>query len=140
VPAFEVWSTPVGHADYNNLRADIRREVDVAIKALERRGCTAADYRLAGSESDLGRICVIQLSRDWRLILGFPAADEVAVLLIGRHLRAARSVYERLYRLLGVDAPTEERKKPACCTDGEPPTSPQLLERIVENAKALRRG
>ncbi|MBA3891857.1 MAG: hypothetical protein H0X64_15150 [Gemmatimonadaceae bacterium] len=53
------------------------------------------------------------------------------MLLIGRHLRGARSVYERLYRLLGVNAPTEERSKPPCCQDGEPP---------VANAKRLRRG
>jgi hypothetical protein len=110
------------------------------VAALERRGCAAAHYRLAGPNSDIGRVCVVHLSRDWRLILGFPAKHEVAVLLIGRHLRGARNVYARLYRLLGVHAPTEERNKPPCCTDGEPPVDAALVQRIVTNAKRLRRG
>jgi hypothetical protein len=139
-PAFDVWFTPVGREDYSNVRADIRRDVDSAVATLERRGCAAADYRLAGADSDMGRVCVNHLSRDWRLILGFPADDEVAVLLIGRHLRGARSVYARLYRLLGVDAPSEERKKPPCCTDDQPPVDAALVQRIVTNAKRLRRG
>jgi plasmid maintenance system killer protein len=139
-PAFDVWFTPVGREDYNDLRADLRREVDSAVAALERRGCAAAHYRLAGANSDVGRICVIHLSREWRIILGFPAENEVAVLLIGRHLRGARSVYERLYRLLGVKAPTEERSKPPCCQDDEPPVAAELVSGIVANAKRLRRG
>lgn len=138
--AFDVWFTPGGREDYNELRADLRREVDSAVAALEAAGCAAAQYRLAGADSDVGRVCVIHLSRDWRLILGFPAADEVAVLLIGRHLRDARNVYARLYRLLRVDAPTEERKKPPCCTDDQPPVDAALVRRIVRNAKRLRRG
>ena len=138
--AFEVWFTPVGRDDYNDLRADLGAEVDAAVAELERRGCAAAGYRLAGADSDVGRICVVHLSRDWRLVLGFPAEDEVAVLLVGRHLRGARSVYERLYRLLGVEAPTEERSKPPCCSDGAPPVAQALISRIVENAKRLRRG
>lgn len=62
------------------------------------------------------------------------------MLLVGRHLRDARSVYERLYRLLGISAPTEERDKPPCSQDGEPPVAPELVSRIVANAKRLRRG
>lgn len=81
-PAFDVWFTPVGREDHHNLRTDIRREVDAAVAALERRGCAAAHYRLAGADSDIGRVCVVHPSRDWRLILGFRAEHEVAVLLI----------------------------------------------------------
>jgi hypothetical protein len=137
---FDVWFTPIGRVDYNDLRADVRREVDAAVARLERRGCAAADYRLAGADSDLGRICVIRLMRDWRLILGFPASREVTVLLIGRHLRGARSIYQRLYRLLGVSEPTEERNRPPCCEDGKPPVDGALVDRIVTNAKRLRRA
>jgi hypothetical protein len=72
VPAFDVWFTPTGRQDYRDLRADLQREVDAAVARLERHGCAAADYRLAGSDSDIGRICVVHLQRDWRLILGFP--------------------------------------------------------------------
>lgn len=62
-PAFDVWFTPVGREDYNDLRADLRREVDSAVAALERRGCAAAHYRLAGANSDVGRICAGQRHR-----------------------------------------------------------------------------
>lgn len=139
-PAFEVSFTPIGRADYHDLRADLKRDVDDAIAALERGGCAAAHYRLAGSGSDVGHICVIHLLRDWRLILAFPSANEVVVLLVGRHLRGARSVYERLYRIAGADAPAGERDKPPCCEDGNPPVNPELVSRIVASAKRLRRG
>ncbi len=88
---FDVWYTPIGRADYNDLRADLKREVEDAVAALRRRGCAAAHYRLAGTETDVGRICVLHLARNWRVILGFPAPDEVTVLLVGRHLRGARA-------------------------------------------------
>lgn len=138
--SFDVWFTPIGREDYNDLRADVRREVDAAVTRLERRGCAAADYRLAGADSDLGRICAMHLMRDWRLILGFPSNSEVTVLLIGRHLRGARDIYARLYRLIGVSEPTEERTKPPCCEDREPPVDRALVDRIVTNAKRLRRS
>lgn len=44
------------------------------------------------------------------------------------------------HRVLGVYAPTEERNKPPCCTDGEPPVDAALVQRIVTDAKRLRRG
>jgi plasmid maintenance system killer protein len=137
---FDVWFTPVGREDYSHLRADLRRQVDAVAAALASSGCAAADYRLAGTDSDVGRICVVHLSRDWRLILGFPADNEVAVLLIGRHLRGARSIYDRLYRLLGVNEPPDERSKPPCCEDGVSPVDRDLVQRVVDNAKRLRRG
>lgn len=137
---FDVWYTPTGREDYNNLRADIRSQVDAAQAALERRGCAAADYRLSGEHDDLGRHCVVHLDRDWRVILGFPASNEVVVLLIGQHLRGARNIYARLYRLLDVFSPPDERKKPPCCgKGGEPPVAPEIIDRIVVNAKRLRR-
>ncbi len=120
-----------------NLRADLRSEVDTATAALGKRGCAAANYRLAGSQSDVGRICVVKLSRDRRLILGFSADNEVAVLLIEQHLRGARSVYQRLYRLLGVSEPPDERNKPPCCENGMPPVDSDLVQRIIANAKRL---
>lgn len=136
---FDVWYTPIGRADYNDLRADLKRQVSDAVCALQIHGCSAAHYRLAGTETDVGRICVVRLARDWRIILGFPAPEEVTVLLVGRHLRGARGIYQRLYVLLGVAEPPQERDKPPCCEDGEPPVDMELVERIVANAKRLRR-
>lgn len=138
---FEVWFTPIGREDYTELRADIRSQVDAAKAALEQRGCAAADYRLSGEHDELGHICVVHLARDWRVILGFPAPSEVTILLIGRHLRGARSIYRRLYRLLDVSEPPDERKKPPCCGEGgEPPVDAELVERIVAIAKRMRRA
>lgn len=62
-------------------------------------------------------------------------------MLIGRHLRGARSVYARLYRLLEIDEPPDERKKPPCCDDGGvAPRDPEVVDRIVAAAKRLRRA
>lgn len=137
---FDVWFTPIGRADYHELRADVKREVDEAVAALQRSGCAAAHYRLAGTAADVGHVCVVHLARDWRMILGFPAPHEVTVLLVGRHLRGARSIYHRLYRLLDVTDPTEERDKPPCCEEGDPPLDARLVERVVANARRLRRA
>jgi hypothetical protein len=138
-PVFDVWFTPIGREDYGGLRADLQRHVDAAVVGLGREGCAAAHYRLAGAERDVGRICVMHLLHTWRLVLGFPSATEVAVLLIGRHLRGPRSIYQRLYRVLGVEEPTEERDKPPCRDDGASSVAAELVDRIVANAKRLRR-
>jgi hypothetical protein len=63
---------------------------------LERRGCKAADYHLEGDEVE--RFCVVNLGRDWRMIVAFPEGDEVAVILVGRHIerRPEVDVYRSL--------------------------------------------
>jgi hypothetical protein len=136
---FAVWFTPIGEEDRRELRADIRAQVETARAALERRGCGAADYRLAGSKDDLGHICAIHLLRDWRMLVGFPAPDEVCVLVIGRHVRGPHSIYRRLYLLLEIDEPFEERRKPPCCeSDQEPTTDAELVDRLIAAAKRQR--
>jgi hypothetical protein len=83
----------------------------------------------------------MHLDRDWRVIVGFPASNEVTILLIGRHLRDARSIYARLYRLLEVTEPPDERKKPPCCGEGDqPPVDAELVNRVIATAKRLRRA
>jgi len=137
---FDVWYTPIGAEDRRELRADIRAQVDLAKSELERRGCAAADYRLAGEDDDLGRICSKHLLRDWRMLVAFPEPDEVCILVIGRHRRGPRSVYRRLYLLLEIGDPTDERDKPPCCgKDDEPPLDRELVDRLIGAAKRQRR-
>jgi hypothetical protein len=38
---------------------------------------------LEGDEVE--RLCVVDLGRDWRMIVAFPGRDGVAVILVGRH-------------------------------------------------------
>jgi hypothetical protein len=139
-PPFEVWRTPIGEQDYRKLRADVKRAVEAKEKALEREGCAAADYRLSGELAD--RFCSLHLMRDWRMVIGFPSPSEVAVLVIGRHVRGSRlDVYGRLYRGLGIGVPSTQRKKPPCCDETETaPVDTDAVERIVAGTKRLARG
>lgn len=139
-PPFEVWRTPIGEQDYRKLRADVKRVVESKEQALGREGCAAADYRLSGESAD--RFCVVHLMRDWRMVVGFPAPIEVAVLLIGRHVRGSSiDVYTRFYRGLGIGVPSAQRKKPPCCDEaGMAPVDTDAVERIAAGTKRLAQG
>jgi hypothetical protein len=130
-PSFEHWRTPISEQDYRKLRAD---------DALARDGCAAADYRLSGTLAD--RFCSLHLMRDWRMIVGFPAPLEVAVLLIGRHIHGSqRDIYTRFYSGLGITVPSAQRKKPPCREEtGTTPVDADALQRIAAGTKALARG
>jgi hypothetical protein len=80
--------------------------------------------------------------RDWRMIVGFPAPGEVAVLLVGRHIRGSqRDLYERFYSGLGISVPSVQRKKPPCCEEtGIAPVDAEAVQRIAAGTKALARG
>jgi hypothetical protein len=87
---------------------------------LAARGCGAGDYRLTGTGVD--HLCCTHLRRvtgNWRVIFGFSAKDEIAILRIGRHdQRKGRNVYEDMYGALGLPAPPKgRRQKPPCCGD-----------------------
>jgi hypothetical protein len=108
---------------------------------LARRGW-AANYRLTGERVE--RICCIHLhgTGQWRILVGFPAAREVAVLMVGQHdERSARNVYRRLYASLGIaDPPAGTRDKPPCCDEtGGPPEHEQIAQGIEAAARAFRR-
>jgi hypothetical protein len=114
--------------------------VEAVEARLAQEGCRAADYRLVGDP--LHHLCVAHLrglSGQWRLLIGFPAASEVAILDVDRHdRRHARNIYQKWYDLLSMDEPTEERTKPPCCKDGEPPVNQALVERILDLLDSLR--
>lgn len=138
--AFRVRATPTAKRDIDGLSGKAKEAFWRKHAELEREGCAAADYRLVGAVAD--RICSVHLYGNWRALVGFPADDEVAVLIVARHdaSRAASDVYRRLYRQLGVGYPSETRAKPPCCEeDGAPPVDLALVDRFVEGAKRLRR-
>ena len=91
-----------------------------ATGALEREGCDAAGYRLAGEGVD--KLCVIHLWGRWRLVLAFPEVDVALVVDVGEHLDNDRSrdVYTRLYEALDVNPPTEARGVPGLMEASKP--------------------
>lgn len=138
--SFDVWWTPTAVVSAKKLDKVIADAVDRVQAELERAGCAAADYRLTGDVLD--RICVIKLPYDYRMLVTFPSEQEVTVLLVGRHVRnPALDVYTRLYRALGLEAPTSERTKPPCCEgEDEPPIDDVLVDRFRDRVKRLRKG
>jgi hypothetical protein len=107
--------------------------------ALERTGCEAAGYRLAGDS--INKLCVVHLWGRWRLLLAFPELDVAVMVDIGEHLDhdPRRDVYTRLYEALGVDAPTEPRAKPSCCDEDGPPVDAAQLDAFGSAYRALSR-
>lgn len=88
------------------------------IGELEDRGCEAAGYRLAGTGLD--HVCCRHLADNDRMLTVWPDENRV-VILVGPHDGTPGDVYGRLLDALGVGVPTDERTKPACCGNGEPP-------------------
>ncbi len=141
MPKFVVWPTPVGDRMLRELQGAVRANAKKAMDDLERRGCRAADWRLEGDAVE--NFCVIDLGRDWRMIIAFPEPDEVAVLLVGRHLdrRPAIDIYRRLYDNLGIELPTTIDRKghPPCCETGRASVDRQLVDSFIERERELRR-
>jgi len=110
-----------------------------AIEALEREGCDAAGYRLAGD--DLDKLCVVHLWGHWRLVLAFPEVDVAVVVDVGQHLDndRRRDVYTRLYDALDVDPPNEPRYKPPCCDESGPPFDDAQLDALESGYRTLTR-
>lgn len=136
---FDVWPTPTAAEDLGELRGAHAEAAREARALLESSGCKAAHYRLSGEGVE--HICVLKLRDNWRMLLMFPAAKEVAILLVGPHERENPEidVYTRLYEALGIDVPDAEHRRPACCEDGQPPVDPDLLERLIDHSKELTR-
>lgn len=141
MPNFDVWTTAVSERQLRDLRGETRRNAKRAMDRLERRGCEAADYHLEGDEVE--RFCVVDLGRDWRMIVAFPEEAEVAVILVGRHIdsRPEVDVYRRLYEALGIGVPTITQRKghPPCCPTGDAPIDRGLVDRFIACERELLR-
>ena len=73
------------------------------------------------------------MTGNWRVIFGFAAGDEIAILRIGQHdERKGRNVYDEIYGALGLPAaPTGRRTKPPCCDEqGEGDIDLQFFDRV----------
>jgi len=136
--AFDVWPTPLAAKDLASLRGQALMAAKRARSELQANGCRAAHYRLEGAGLD--RICCRHLHGAWRMIVAFPAVDQVCVLLVGEHNpRASSNVYGRLYQGLGIGPPVGERDKPPCCPDAnKPPVDEELVERFLELGRRLQ--
>jgi hypothetical protein len=76
--------------------------------------------------------------------VAFETARRAWILLVGPHddRDPVLNVYAELYRLLGVEPPSDVgRSKPACCgeTEGLPPILGDALTGILDRAAKLRR-
>lgn len=138
-PNFDVWPTATAAEDLRALRGKQAEAFKNARAELERVGCRAAHYRLSGA--DVEHICVLKLRDNWRVLVFFPAENQVAILLVGPHDRENPQLdaYARLYRLLGVEVPDDEHRRPPCCADDQPPVDPDLLDRAIDRTKLLTR-
>lgn len=115
---------------YNQFEAD-----------LATRGCAALAYRLSGDFLD--HLCVVHLTGQLRVIVGFESAEVVYVLLVGKHdrERPPMDVYQQLYELAGHE-PSDQagRDKPPCCDaeTGEPPVDAALLGELLITMRRFR--
>jgi hypothetical protein len=84
------------------LRGPARTAYERWLDDLERRGCAALDYRLAGPEP-LPRFCVRHLRAADRAVVMFESRRLAVVLILGRHTGGRGiDVYEQVYGLAGV--------------------------------------
>lgn len=122
------------------LRGAVRESLKQALLVLERSGCAAAGYRLAGETVE--RPYVVHLYSSWRLLLAFSKSDLAVVVDVGEHLAAdpRRDVYIRLYEVLGMEPAGEPRDKPACCDDDNlPPVRAELVDDLADPYRILTR-
>lgn len=148
-PRFDVWPTPEASRDLKKLRGEIRQAAKQARQELAQSGCKAAHYRLTGEGAE--RICVRRLPRRYRVIIAFPAKDQVVILLVGKRSALLKQgqlkqvapskidVYQRLYEILGIDVPDDEERHPPCCSEGQPPVDPDLVDRYIERSRELQK-
>ncbi|WP_018348798.1 hypothetical protein [Longispora albida] len=121
----------------DGLRSLHRKAYDQFLDDLERRGCGAMEYRMAG-DLPVSRLCVRHLRDNMRVVVMFEG-DTAWVVLIARHDNSdpGSDVYTVMYELLGTGVPGARRTKPSCCgDDGLPPDLPEdLIAEIIDAAR-----
>ena len=115
----------------------LRPRMTAAIERLANEGCRAADYALSGPPP-WAHLCAVHID-GWRVVVAFPAKDEVTIVKIARH-DPSSDPYREIADDLGLDVSTEPRTKPPCCDpEGEPPVDPELVARIEAAFSSLTR-
>jgi hypothetical protein len=137
--SLSVGATPAAKRQADTLRGKAAKAYSEALVRLEAEGCAAADYRLTGETID--HICALHLYAEYRMLVCFPDADSVVVVLVARHGRGNRDdVYGSLYSLLGIEETTGRRTKPSCCDrQGGPPVDAELFDRLLVAARRFTR-
>ena len=114
---------------------EVKDEFRVLVRALRSSGCRAATYRLSGP-GEWPRFCVYRFAaRSFRLVMEFPAHDEVALLVLMRHDNRndpAAWLRER-YGLPRITDLSHWRpvRAPACCDDA---LAPPLAANVADSA------
>jgi hypothetical protein len=139
----EVLATPRAEQQIDGLSRRNARVLDQFLNELADGGCRALAYRLSGQEP-INHLCVRHLSGSLRVVVAFETPQRAWVLLVGPHddQDAVLNVYAELYKLLGVEPPSDAgRSKPPCCSQSEglPPVLGDALEEILDRAAKLRK-
>ena len=135
--AFDVWPTPLAATQLNGLRGTARDAAKQRRQDLIAQGCQAARWRMSGPTVD--HLCEVYLTGQWRMIVAFPAPDEVCIVCVGEHDEGSpNNIYNLVYELAGVDPPTGRRRVPCCERANEVPVNPELVDRLADAAKRFR--
>ena len=134
-PRFRLSSVGSALEDAKHVPVILRAQLTSAIQRLAREGCRAADYALSGPPP-WPHLCAVHFD-GWRLVVAFPAEDEVAIVKIARH-DPGSDPYREIADDLGISVSTEPRTKPPCCEpDGEPPVDAKVVEDVRAAFSAL---
>lgn len=111
--------------DAKHVPPRLRPKITAAIERLAREGCRAADCALSG-DPPWPYLCAVHVD-GWRILIAFPAENEVAILKLAPHDRRS-DPYSELAAELGLAVVEGPRTKPPCCDpSGEPPVDPGLV-------------
>lgn len=126
-PRFRLSRTRSAVSEFKGVPPVLRPSVQKRLLRLQSEGCRAADYALSGPEP-WPRLCSIHVD-GWRIVVAFPAADEVAVVKVAPH-DSSSDPYRGIAAALGIEVSGAPRTKPKCCPDGTPPVDPGLVDRM----------
>jgi hypothetical protein len=129
--------TRVGSAldDAKQVPVVLRAKLTAILERLAREGCRAADYALSGPPP-WPHLCAVHFD-GWRVVVAFPAEDEVAIMKIAPH-DPSSDPYREIADELQIPVSAEPRTRPPCChPDGEPPVDPDIVTTVQASFDAL---
>jgi hypothetical protein len=137
LPRFTLSFVGSAFEDAKQVPVKMRAQLTSILERLSKEGCRAAAYALSGPPP-WPHLCAVHFD-GWRVVVAFPADDEVTIVKIAKH-DPDTDPYRELAGELELPISTAERTKPPCCDpDGEPPVNPQLVEDVSAAFKALTR-
>ncbi len=137
-PRFKLSRVGSALEDAKQVPVVLRATLTGIIERLADEGCRAADYALSGPPP-WPHLCAVHFD-GWRVVVAFPAEDEVAIVKIARH-DPTSDPYREIADDLSLPVSTEPRTKPPCCDpEDEPPVDAQLVEDVQAAFAALTQG